>query len=151
MFKQVLKVLKGSLFWNLFKLLNNVTYKVVVLVLTGENKKLDLYAVKYLEKFMARKGAKKAFIISVAFEPQIIEFVGENKNIFMKKMNSNKIKLLYDYYSFDVFFENIVFTYVSSPEENLLDRVLKETDVNEEDAVCLALYHLRCVYKLEEN
>ena len=51
----------------------------------------------------------------------------------------------------DGFFDNIVFTYAFRPQDNLLGKVLKETQVNEEDAVCLGLYHLRAVLSLRKK
>ena len=60
------------------------------------------------------------------------------------------LKALYDYYSFDKFFDNIVFTYKTFPKYNLLGKVLNETSINEQDAVCLALYHLREVPEIKK-
>ena len=45
----------------------------------------------------------------------------------------------------------IVFTYTTSPKDNQLGRVLKETQVNEEEAVCLGLYQLRKVPEIKET
>ncbi|NBH20534.1 hypothetical protein D3Z55_24965 [Clostridiaceae bacterium] len=52
---------------------------------------------------------------------------------------------MYDYYSFHKFSDKVVFTYTDLPGDNQLGRALRETKVNEEDAVCLGLYHLRRV------
>lgn len=63
----------------------------------------------------------------------------------IRHISKKRLELLYDYYCFEKFFDNIVFTYTAKPAENMLGRVLTETDVNETDAVFLALYHLRNV------
>ena len=144
MFKRLMRILYGWLYWSYFKLINHISYKYVILVLASENKELDVWAVRHLGDFAKRKCADKAMII-------FYDDAGEKAskelytgcNIVRKKLPNKRVKLIYEYYSFDLFFDNIVFTYVSEPDENLLGRILDETDVNEEEAVCLALYHLR--------
>ena len=70
-----------------------------------------------------------------------------NNSVHIDAMSKADMEKLYDYYSFMKFFDNIVFTYVDKPEDNLLGTYLEKTDVNEEDAACLALFHLRSVPK----
>ena len=117
------------------------------MVLTGENHLLDRYSIEYLDLFAKRKSADNALVVWSDIE----SLEGSDltrlklKRIKAVYLSDRKVKLLYDYYSFDKFFDNIVFTYTSMPEENLLGRILAETEVNEKDAVCLALYHLRYV------
>lgn len=144
MFKRLVRVLHGWLYWTCFKLLNRISYKCVILVLASENTKLDVWAVRHLEDFIKRKCADKAMII-------YHDKAGENASkelhaspsAVQKKLPLKRVELIYDYYCFDRFFDNIVFTYVSVPDENLLGRILNETDITENEAVCLALYHLR--------
>lgn len=144
--KRILHILHGWLFWRLFCIVNNVSFKCVVLVLNNENQQLDKYAVEYLDIFLNRRAAKKAFIIWSDDRTKVwldkVKLSPEKKLIHMP---FKKLKLLYDFYCFDKFFDNIVFTFISKPQENLLGRILNETDINEKDAVCLALYHLRYV------
>ncbi len=144
--KRILHILYGWLFWRLFCIANNISFKCVVLVLNNENEQLDKYAVEYLDFFSNRKAAKKALIIWSDGETKEwldkVKLSSEKKVIHVSFKNIN---LLYDFYSFYKFFDNIVFTFTSKPQENLLGRILNETDINEKDAVCLALYHLRYV------
>jgi hypothetical protein len=117
-----------------------------VLVLNHENETLDKKAVEYLDYFMDRKTAKKALILYSDPDTRAwLKKVKLSDHKVVKYMEKQRADLLYDYYSFDKFFDNIVFTWTSKPAENLLGRVLAETDVNETDAVCLALYHLRSI------
>lgn len=144
--KRILHILHGWLFWRLFCIANNISFKCVVLVLNNENEQLDKYAVEYLDIFSNRKAAKKALIIWSDDETKEwldkVKLSSEKKVIHVSFKNIN---LLYDFYCFYKFFDNIVFTFTSKPQENLLGRILNETDINEKDAVCLALYHLRYV------
>lgn len=146
MFKRILHILHGKKYWNWLRLRYVITYKKVVLVLTGDNEKLDYYCLKYLEHFLKRKYAKSAIIISD--DEKVLKNVEKMKFRFpieLCYLEKKRIELLYDFYSYMKFFDNIVFTYTDRPKDNLLGRILAETDVNEEDAACLALYHLRAV------
>ena len=146
MLKKVLHILRGKRYWNWLRLRYAITYKKVVLVLTGDNEKLDYYCLKYLEDFIRRKYANSAIIISP--DEKVLKNVAKMKFSFpieLCLMDKMKMTLLYDFYSYMKFFDNIVFTYTSIPKDNLLGKILAETNVNEEDAACLALYHLRIV------
>lgn len=124
----------------------------MVLVLTNENKTLDYYAIAYLKYFVKRKYANEAIILFHDVETKKMlkkfKFPFEVKAVFYPL---KEIEKLYDYYSFEKFFDNIVFTYTTFPKDNLLGRILDETPVNEQDAICLALYHLRTVLELDEK
>lgn len=152
MYRRSLAILLESFQWFRLCISYQINYKKVVLVLTNENKKLDYYAVAYLEYFVKRKYAEKVIILFHDIESkkmvESFHFPFEVKTVFYPLEKINK---LYDYYSFKKFFDNIVFTYTNCPEYNLLGRVLDETSINEQDAVCLALYHLRKVLKLDEE
>ena len=43
--------------------------------------------------------------------------------------------------------KNVVFTFVKTNKDNLLEHFINKTDINEEDVVCLALYNLREIPK----
>lgn len=152
MFKRSLIILRESFQWLRLCIIYKINYKKVVLVLTGENRILDYYAIAYLEYFVKRKYADEAVILFHDVETKKMikdfHFPFEVKTVFYPL---EKIEELYDYYSFEKFFDNIVFTYTTFPKYNLLGRVLNETAVNERDAVCLALYHLRTVIELDEK
>lgn len=142
----------GWFFWSVFRLWHRVSYRCAILVLANENQELDQCAVFHFRDFMERKYADRGIIIwnGHGAEP-LIQTENPLERIALKQISASKIDLLYDYYSFDKFFENIVFTITKKPEENLLGRILEETKVTEQDAVCLALYHLRRVLpKMEE-
>ena len=144
MVKRVIRVLHGWLYWTWFRRFYQISYESVVLVLASEHKELDVWAVRHLDDFVKRKFADRAVVI-------YYDKAGENASrqlcvscrCVRLKLPITRVRLLYDYYCFDRFFDNIVFTYTSAPDENLLGKVLDETDITGEEAVCLALYHLR--------
>ena len=129
MFREMARMLHGAFLWAMLRFQCRIDYKKVVLVLVNDNRKLDYYAYKTCR--LARKA--------------LAEYGSGGKKVRLCRCAKNTIETVYDYYSFHKFFDNIAFTYVSRPKDNLLGRVLKETQVNEEDAVCLGLYHLRTV------
>lgn len=150
--KRAFVILRESFQWIRLCLIYKINYKKVVLVLTNENKILDYYAIAYLEYFVKRKYAEEAIILFHDEESRKMI----NGFVFSFKVKAvyyplKKIRELYDYYSFEKFYDNIVFTYTTIPKYNLLGRVLEETSVNEQDAVCLALYHLRRVVELDKK
>jgi len=137
--------LKGWLYWQQLRIKLKINYQKVVVVLTDDNRELDKEIMIHLKDFMDRKYADQAIILckenrKIQFSPHEAE-----KWIDVHPIASERMELLYAFYSFMKFFDNIVFTYTEKPEDNLLGRYLVETSVNEEDAACLALYHLRCV------
>ena len=146
MFKETIRILYGSFIWNILRLRLRINSKKVVIILVGENRKLDYYAMLHLKDYMKRKCVNQALILL------------DEKNIYrmVKKVASavdlkiyhypkDKMKRLYDYYSFYKFSERVVFTYTDQPKDNQLGKALRETTVNEEEALCLGLYHLRTV------
>ena len=144
---RVIRILHGWIYWHIFSIIYGISYKKVILVLSNENPNLDKEAVRYVKLLVERKSAQEVIIIW--HEQSTKKWLSEIKlkNGKMLYLPTSKIELLYDYYCFEKFFDNIVFTYTSKPSENLLGRILSETDIDEKDAVSLALYHLRYVPK----
>ena len=150
MFKEIVNILQGAFLWKTMCIRFRINYKKVVLILVNENKKLDYYAAAHLEDYMQRKYADEALIL---FDnDSVYKMIRRMKTDVCRKLYrypEKKIRKLYQYFSFYKFFDNIVFTYTSCPKDNQLGRVLKETQINEEEAVCLGLYRLRTVPVLE--
>lgn len=144
-FEMLIKHISGRLLWHKLKILNQISYNKVVVCLSNDNKELDKQVMKYLPDYMARKYVNKAIV----FSNQTIDAVTKEKDrelgVEHKTISAIEMAKLYDYYCFYKFFDNIVFTYTDSPKDNLLGRFLRETDITEEDAACLALYHLRTI------
>lgn len=141
--------LKGWLYWQLLRLKLKIDYHKVVIVLTDENRKLDEYVLAHLEDFMDRKYADHALLVCTEEREKELVFSYEcERRVRIHAVQAAQMDLLYSFYSFMKFFDNIVFTYAERPKDNLLKRFLDETNVNEEDAACLALYHLRYVPKV---
>lgn len=141
--------LKGWLYWWQLRIKLKITYHKVVIVLAGENRKLDKNVLAHLKDFMVRKYADRALIICKEEQKEDIAFLYKlEERISVYAIKTAKMDLLYSFYSFMKFFDNIVFTYTDRPGDNLLERFLNETDVDEEAAACLALYHLRCVSRI---
>lgn len=140
--------LKGWLYWQLLRLKLKIDYHKVVIVLTDENRNLDRYVLAHLEDFMDRKYANQAVLMCTeGREEELASSYECEEWVRIHAIGEAQMELLYSFYSFMKFFDNIVFTYTESPKDNLLKRFLDETNVNEEDAACLALYHLRYVSK----
>ena len=153
---RILRMIYAWFCWNIFKIIHAITYKTVVVVLTGEDVMIDYYCIQHLNDFAKRKYARKKIVIY--FETvedkrykNCIQSLKKSPETKVIKLSYKWGELFYDFYSFHKFFDNIIFTYTSRPEENLLFRVLKETNVNEEDAACLALYHLRYIPQRSEK
>ena len=92
---------------------------------------------------MERKYSHKGIIFwSYEESKQMLETVKVEQNIEIKYIHKKILKKYYQYYCFDKFYDNLVFTFVNIPESNQLSYVLNTSEVNEEDAVCLALYGL---------
>ncbi len=157
MFKETLHILHGAFLWRMLRLKYAIDYRKVVLVPVNEIRELDYYALAHLEDFMDRKCAREAVVLYEGMdtyhlaEEVLAEYGSGGKKVRLCPCGRKTLETVYDYYSFHKFFDNIVFTYAFRPQDNLLGKVLKETQVNEEDAVCLGLYHLRAVLPLRKK
>ena len=147
MIKQCLDVTKGYLIWSAVRLRENVDNKKVVLVLTGENDKVDDYALRYLDHVIERKYADEALVIAPdrGMAEKVFRYDYSHR-VKVKVLPMKKIALIYKWYCLDkLFFKNLIFTYIRTTSDNLLGRIMDETDIDEEDVVCLALYNLRTI------
>lgn len=157
MFKETAHVLWGAFLWQVLRLRFWIGYKKVVLVPVNENRELDYYALAHLKDYMDRKSVDSAIVLYCENETRCLsqevlaEYAGLEKKVRLHRFSKKTIEKVYDYYSFYKFFDNIAFTYVSRPVENLLGKLLEKTLVDEEDAVCLGLYHLRTVPELRKK
>lgn len=152
MLREISSVFHGMIIWKIFQMRFRVNEKKVVLVLTNDRKALDYYALVHLKNFMNRKYAKEAVIL----------FSDQRTYVLLKRWKDNvpvrfvcwperKIESLYRYYSFYRFSDKIVFTYTDTPKDNQLGKLLRETQIKEEEAVCLGLYRLRRVPEMENG
>lgn len=144
MIEQAKQAIAGQLLWNKLKRQEHLDYRHIVLVLTGENEQVDQYALLYLDHLMDRKNANIALILS--HRQACIDMVTQYRYrhaIHTRLLSQREIILLYKRYCLDRFFVNLFFTYVRLPKDNLMERFLKETEINEEDVVCLCLYNFR--------
>ena len=138
-------ILEGWLFWQRVKIKYGINYSKALIVLSDENHELDRQVLLHLPDFAERKHVNSSIVLCK--DNCLGEWVpfADAKSVVIYTMSSTDMEKLYDYYCFIKFFDNAVFTYTDKPEDNLLGTYLRETDVNEEDAACLALYHLRSV------
>lgn len=152
MYKKIIRMLYGAFIWKMMCLRFQIDYKKVVVVLVNENEMLDYYAMMHLKNYMNRKYAEEALIL---FDDKkvykMVKSMRLDVRVKLYRYPVKRIKRLYEYYSFYKFFDNIVFTYTTQPKDNQLGKALKETQVNEEDAVCLGLYRLRSVPALNSK
>ena len=137
---------KKEKLWKKMKREYKIAYPKVVLVLTGENKDLDRACLLHLPEFIDRKYAGSAIVFyskESYVGPELPEISGYDVSFIV--MEDRVMAEIYELYCFWKYYDNIVFTYTSRPKDNLLQRYLNETDVDVNDAACLALYHLRHV------
>lgn len=129
-----------------------ITQQKVVLVLVHDQERLDKYALAHLGDYMDRKYAKRAVIL---FHDKRtygqIRRMHLEKPVRLCRWPERRIEELYRYYSFYKFSDRVVFTYTDRPKDNRLGKVLRETEIGEEEAVCLGLYRLRRIPAREEN
>lgn len=126
--------------------------KAVVLMLTNDNPEYDLEAVHYLQAYMKRNMKENAHVFYFSEKTEkLLGHTADHYHIKVHKIDEEELKLLYELYSFYKFYDHIFFTYTDYPKDNLLGRVLKETDISEKEAVCLALYNFRKVIEAEVN
>lgn len=146
MVKEMGSVLRGAAVWEMLRLRYGIDEKTVVLILTGDNRELDRYALLHLQHYMDRKFAPKAVVICQDKETYAkTESAPLPEGVKLCEWSRKRVEKLYVFYSFYLFSDKIVFTYTDSPKDNLLGRLLRETVVGEEEAVCLGLYRLRRV------
>lgn len=152
MFNEIIPILYGTLIWQMWRLRFSLNQGKIVLVLVNENKKLDYYALAHLNDFIDRKCANE--VILIFKDKTTYKLIKKMKFSFSVKVHQCskcEIEKIYRYYSFYNFSDKIVFTYTTYPKDNLLGKVLKETSINEEEAACLGLYHLRTIPKLRHR
>lgn len=112
--------------------------------MTNENSKVDYYALLHLNDFMNRKYANEAIVIIDSKKAyQLVKKASLPSCVKLYQCSRKIIQLIYQYYSFYQCSDKLVFTYTNHPKDNQLGRVLRETSINEEEAVCLGLYRLR--------
>lgn len=138
--------------WKVFCTRFRISQQTVVLVLIHDQVRLDDYALAHLGDYMDRKYAKQAVILFHDKKTyRQIKKMHLEMPVRLCRWPEGKIENLYDYYSFYKFSDRIVFTYTDRPEDNQLGKILRETDIEEEEAVCLGLYRLRRVPARKKN
>lgn len=145
MIPEMLHVIKGNFIWHYIKAVHGIGMQSIVLVLTGENKMVDEHAIRHLQTFVARRSADKVYVWTEREE--LINKAEQSCELPVRRLNASakKMQLLFDYYCYDKFFPNLIFTYTNRPRDNQIGRLLSISDVNEEEIVCLGLYNLRMV------
>ena len=139
-------ILGGWLFWQRVRMKYAINYSKALIVLSDENYELDKQVILHLSDFANRKHVDCTVVLCT--ESRLSEwsqYLPKDHKVQIHTMLKADMDKLYGYYCFMKFFDNIVFTYTDKPIDNLLGKYLRETDVNEEDAACLALYHLRTI------
>lgn len=140
------RIFEGWLFWQRVRLKYAINYSKSLIVLSDENHELDRQVLLHLPDFTKRKHVELAVVL--CDESRLSEwtsFMNGNNRVQIHTMSKADMEKLYGYYCFTKFFDNVVFTYTDKPADNLLGTYLRQTEVNEEDAAALALFHLRTV------
>ena len=144
MIREICSVTYGRLIWQKYKRRFCLDEHTVVLVLAGENRKVDYYALAHLEDYVKRKVASRGVIL--AADKRALGQARKMKFPFdteVCRVKENEVLRLHDYYCFEEYFDNIVFTFIRRPEANMLWKLRRETEVNEEEVACLGCYCLR--------
>lgn len=111
--------------------------------MVGENPSVDYFCLKYLEDHMKKKYVNKALVLYKSGHTKGEMNIAHNDRIRFAEISEKTLNRIYEVYCFYKYFDNIVFSYVDKPIDNHLGRYIRESTVNEEDASCLALFHLR--------
>lgn len=142
-----MKLVKGNLLWKYLRLRYAINDTTIVLFLTGENPEIDGYALKYLGLVMERKGCNRV-VIFVENE-ELFCFAKEKLNETIKAdvemITVAQIMAIYNWYRVVRFNKNLFFTFTDRTKDNLLGKFIRETEINEKDAVCLAIFNFRKV------
>lgn len=142
-----MKLVKGDLLWKYLRLRYAINDTTVVLFLAGENPKIDEYALKYLGLVMERKGCNRV-VIFVENE-ELFSFakgkLNSSTNADVRKITTAQIMAVYNWYRVVRFNKNLFFTFTDRTKDNLLGKFMRETEINEKDAVCLAIFNFRKV------
>ena len=142
-----MKLVKGDLLWKYLRLRYAINDTTVVLFLAGENPKIDEYALKYLGLVMERKGCNRV-VIFVENE-ELFSFakgkLNSSTNADVRKITTAQIMAVYNWYRVVRFNKNLFFTFTDRTKDNLLGKFIRETEINEKDAVCLAIFNFRKV------
>lgn len=148
MIKEEMQLIAGKLTWNWIKCINKLDASKVILVLAGENEKVDFYALKYLDRAIERKMADEALIFACTDESyrQASNYKDFQYPVNIKKISEKQLELIYRYYCLYKFNKNLFFTFTDRTKDNLLGRFIRETEIDEKDTVCLAIYNFRTVY-----
>jgi len=134
------RIFYAQLFWKIFSVKNRITKEKILLILAGENSVIDKIAKCRFQELIEKRYMKNGIII-MSQEDKDVYF--ENANgIDIIYLTPDKIKLLYEYYCFYKFTNNIVFTYVMTPHDNKLQSYINGSNIDENDVVCLALFRL---------
>ena len=120
-------IIKGYIIWLQFRVKEHLDDKKFVLIVTEENEKVDQYALKYLDYVMERKYTKEALVIvSNQGTAKKVSKYHYKHQIKIKIMPFQKIKLLYKWYCMDGRRKNVVFTFVKTNKDNLLEHFIKQ-------------------------
>ncbi len=144
MVREMVRVTYARLVWRKYKRRFGLDGRTVTLVLAGESRKVDYYALAHLEDYVKRKVASRAVVL--ASDAKALRQARKRRFPFpvdVRRVAWKEILLLHEYYCFEEYFDNIAFTFIRRPEANMLWKLLRETDVDEEEVACLGCYCLR--------
>lgn len=140
MLRDIIRIVWIYYKWICFKLFHGINKDMIVLALANENKKLDDIAVKRFSEMLDKRYATGGMIL--AQREVFDDIVCNDKRIKVIYTSSKKMEDLFSLYCFYSFTNNIVFTYVDTPKDNYLSDYIKNSDIDENDVVCLALFRL---------
>lgn len=146
MVKESCKVIMGSAMWNMLKLRDGLDSSKVVLILTGDNSEVDRYALVYLDDIIERKKADSAvvYLMKDSVSQTVCDELNSKYPVNVKILKDYVAECIYRrYVLYKEFYKNIFWTFTDHTKNNLLGRFMRETSINAEDVVCLAIYNFR--------
>lgn len=140
----IIKILFMKMEWDVFRILNHISDEEGILVLSGENAKIDEISVARFGEYLKKKYLSKGVILVNRFERNMINHIKKNTALHIRIISLSPIRLkhFYKLHCVKPFVGNIAFTYINTPKDNKLGKYLEKSELDENELVCLALFRL---------
>lgn len=130
--------------WDIFKLSKHISNEDGILVLSGENTKIDEISIARFNEYLDKKYLSKGVVLVSRREQSRIAPIKKNiaSHIQIIYLPPNKLKRFYELHCVKPFAAHIAFTFIHTPKDNMLGKYLEKSELDENDLVCLALFRL---------
>lgn len=144
MVRDIIKLLFIKMEWDIFKLSKHISNEDGILVLSGENTKIDEISIARFKEYLEKKYLSKGVVLASRLEQSRIDPIKKNiaPHIRIIYLSPNKLKHFYELHCVKPFAAHIAFTFINTPKDNKLGKYLEKSELDENDLVCLALFRL---------